>query len=663
MNDDDLLLDGDTLEQRREKLENDLKTLAPLLINAEQRARSAEQRHEKASTERGATPVEERRAQVKNLWESQRIFLLRYLNHAEIPPENDAEDLLVQYRTEALETLPGWQKISRTIVASRDGVTNVYRSEITPHSQIGGAVGQPFPQEGQEGVDDLGSEESGDDLGQTRSYHPPNLQVSELIRVDSSDGKQTTNMARIIRHGVVDAWTIENPEERARVSKENAREVLTVGVQLDEDFRTKAVQRLRKPELDIDGNPKRNKIVHININLESTDPSARRAGRHEVEFTRHQFTAFESLSVNGQVELLVDTDVDLGEDDIDVPMQTEPGFNLNQNKGNVENDEIVENIDDLDDDIDIGKINFFDDDSGVDAPKQRRQDVGQSTERLQKPEDVDDPNQPLQKLEKVTFDLETITFAFGVNDRSRYRQYYDHNRDNLIKLYGDPKPLSAPGGIIGEVVTKLKDRANTRGTDPEEVKEINELVGMIQREVDTARTLFENGSYIRTGNDPYKMIRTVMRIVNLGAEALEFLEDDTTMLSLSEGCRENLDGGSVADAEHKTQVISEDLGGRVRAGEGLDPQNRLIYQNVLTGSGQTEMSQMYSGQHGGRHYNDLRYRIGDQLVIERLTGKTQPDPVIEALDENLDGGNLFIDDNRNIEERNDNRRVSRSDDD
>ena len=296
----------------------------------------------------------------------------------------------------------------------------------------------------------------------------------------------------------------------------------------------------------------------------------------------------------------------------------------------------VENDGNLDivgseDDLKLEDVNFFDEDSG-----------DKNVQNEQQPKLVDETEQPLKPIEKVTFDLETITFAFGVNDRSRHRQYYDHNRENLIKLYGDLKPLSAPGGVIGGLVTQLKDLANDRRTDPEDVEAANELIGMIQREVDTARTMFENGNYARPGNDPYKMIRTVMRIVNLGTEALELLGDDTTLMSLSEGCRENLDGGSVADAEHKTQVISEDMGGRVLVGQRLDPQDQIIYQSVLTGGGQTEMSQMYGGQLGGRHYNELRRRIGDQDVVDRLTGKTKPDPEIEGLEDNPGNNNNLI---------------------
>src|SRR5262249_18403849 len=134
-------------------------------------------------------------------------------------------------------------------------------------------------------------------------------------------------------------------------------------------FRARAVQRLVTPELDVNGNPKRNKIIHVNINLESTDPSARRSRDREVEFTRHQFTAFESLSVNGQVELLVDTEVELESEDVDVDDENqkldEPSGTLRDSKLLDQDSKVEDNSNvDGEDDNDVSNIDFFDDDGG-----------------------------------------------------------------------------------------------------------------------------------------------------------------------------------------------------------------------------------------------------------------------------------------------------------
>ena len=76
---------------------------------------------------------------------------------------------------------------------------------------------------------------------------------------------------------------------------------------------------------------------------------------------------------------------------------------------------------------------------------------------------------------------------------------------------------------------------------------------------------------------------------------------------------------------------------------------------------------MYSGHSGGEHYFELRHRIDDKLVVERLTGETRPDPKVEGLDERLDDGDLIVDDNRNnnrnIREHNVDQTINMLDDD
>jgi hypothetical protein len=110
-----------------------------------------------------------------------------------------------------------------------------------------------------------------------------------------------------------------------------------------------------------------------------------------------------------------------------------------------------------------------------------------------------------------------------------------------------------------------------------------------------------------------------MRVVDLGAEALRLLGDNDTLMSLSEGCRDNLDSGSMVDVEHKTQAIIEDFGGLVIPGT-LSEQDRTIYNTVLTSSGQVEMQTMTTGLGGTGSVDEVSDRSSDPKALEYARG-------------------------------------------
>jgi phosphatidylinositol-4,5-bisphosphate 4-phosphatase len=82
-------------------------------------------------------------------------------------------------------------------------------------------------------------------------------------------------------------------------------------------------------------------------------------------------------------------------------------------------------------------------------------------------------------------------------------------------------------------------------------------------------------------------------------------------MSMSEGCKRNIESGVISDVEHKTQVIIEDMGGRMRPGQELTEEERRVYSTVLTGSGETEMLQLNTGMIERPMEDYVRHRIGD----------------------------------------------------
>jgi phosphatidylinositol-4,5-bisphosphate 4-phosphatase len=225
---------------------------------------------------------------------------------------------------------------------------------------------------------------------------------------------------------------------------------------------------------------------------------------------------------------------------------------------------------------------------------------------------------------EIEFDIDTITFSFGVNevamgqgiwglhtDQTLWGLVEQHDRENMIKLIGDLNENSYPGGYIGDIFDRLNELAADPNTSPQDRRKLQDLAGQLQREVDTARKMFNSGSYKSGIEDAYKMARSVMRIVNLGAQGLDLLGDDENLLSLSQGCKSNKDRGGMGDVEHKAQVVIEDMGGHVVPGGQFSPQDQTIYNIVLTSSGQDEIQRLNTGLPGSKNAGDLKARIND----------------------------------------------------
>jgi hypothetical protein len=242
----------------------------------------------------------------------------------------------------------------------------------------------------------------------------------------------------------------------------------------------------------------------------------------------------------------------------------------------------------------------------------------------------DDENEDRQ----VNLEVDTITFSFGVNkfamgeglgmlfseDTIWPPEIVEHNRVNLTKLVGDLTVRTAPGGYIGGLVDRLNQRRTVVGPQSDEGKALTRLIGQIQRETDEARDIFNRGEYKRGIDDAYKMNRTLHRLVNLGEEALQKLGDNDTLMTVSQGCKSNKDRGGMQDVEHKSQVIIEDMGGRVQRGQEFSEQDQTIYNTVLTSSGQAEVQRLNTGLPGSKNAKELADRINDPDALMYARG-------------------------------------------
>jgi len=515
----------------------------------------------------------QRRRQLKQNRTDEVKFLHDCLSEVQTLKLSRAGSMLDQARERVLSDPSRITPIQRDMVVTRDGVTRTYRSEIIP------SQGSMLPNEQHE------LEEQAKENGWPEtSFDVPDLQVSRLVHVVSSvdsegDIKSEDLMkSEVIRHGVLDSWDIEDPDRRARVGEFQARQVVTVGVNLaPEGFLNEARRRSREDE-------PLNKLVHVSISLSTSDPSGRRLDRRDGDMIQHQIDAFGS--VNGERAL---------------PVRF-------QDDGNFEPPSETDNSNDKD--VGDGLITI--DDDSDDKRTRGRPQVGIIS---------------ISHEEEVRFDVDTISFSFAVSGKGTGARFDEHDRQNLIKLVGDLAPGSSPGGYVGGIVDNLqKRRAET--TSERERERIDDLLGQIQREVDTARELFTTGAYKNTEVDPYKMARTVMRVVDLAGEGLRLSGSNDLHLSMSEGCRTNFSGGSKLDIEHKSQVIIEDMGGRMRPMQidqsDENSEDRVILNTVLTSSGDSELRGQRTGHIGLGDMRDLSGRSRNVDVLDYTTG--MPDP-------------------------------------
>lgn len=152
-------------------------------------------------------------------------------------------------RRDALNENQNWAPITRQMVVHRDGVTRTYESRITPGSSINPRFARLYG-----GVGTGISSATKDDLG-----HARNLKVSELVR--TAPGQQDQTKIKVIGHGVLDMWDVQNNGQRHASNVSGAHEVLEAAIVTNDRIRTEALNRAQA------GNNAPIKITHVSVNL------------------------------------------------------------------------------------------------------------------------------------------------------------------------------------------------------------------------------------------------------------------------------------------------------------------------------------------------------------------------------------------------------------
>jgi hypothetical protein len=255
---------------------------------------------------------------------------------------------------------------------------------------------------------------------------------------------------------------------------------------------------------------------------------------------------------------------------------------------------------------------------------EQRYGVGDVGLKLEDEPEVE-PDDGKPGVRNVRFDVETITFSFGVSGvRAQSSRFDEHDRRNLIRLVGDLTVGTQPGGHVGRVINRLQRKIDAEGTPENEKKELTALMAEIRRQTDIVRDEFTSGRYKdeMTG-DPYRMPRHITQLVNLSSRGLAATGEHQVHMSVSQNCRNNVDGGGMSDVEHKAQVIMDDMGARTRPNEPLSEQDRIILNTVLTSSGQVEMQEMSTGMTGSKPTRGIRDRSGDPGAMRYTEGLMQ----------------------------------------
>ncbi|CCB66664.1 inositol phosphate phosphatase SopB [Hyphomicrobium sp. MC1] len=222
--------------------------------------------------------------------------------------ELTASNKMSQARRAVLNANTDWAPYRRNMIVSRDGVTRAYQSAITPGAFISARFARRYastvpldgasaPHPSRNGVS---SAEKAD------HYHARNLKVSELFRLDDQNqiemdaNGQPKAMAKVIGHGVLDMWEIENSAERFAANERGAKEVLEAALTTNP----------RVLQTAINGQPVT--LTHVSVNL--TTPSEVREypilrgaipDYQELTFTQEQFRVFGTYKANQPAQFTV----------------------------------------------------------------------------------------------------------------------------------------------------------------------------------------------------------------------------------------------------------------------------------------------------------------------------------------------------------------------
>ncbi|WP_368641165.1 inositol phosphate phosphatase SopB [Castellaniella ginsengisoli] len=248
---------------------------------------------------------------------------------------------------------------------------------------------------------------------------------------------------------------------------------------------------------------------------------------------------------------------------------------------------------------------------------------------------VFDPNNPAQRGEARTVNVDAITFSFGINAISTggremfmrvWNNVHKHNTANMIKLVGDLGEGGfgargvRPGGFVGEVYDRLEAVVNDPGTPPGQLAKAEGLMAQLRGQTDLVRTLFTEESF-RTGNgDTAKMGREILVLQGLAEQGLGLVGATDLAGTMSKGCKSDKDRGGVTDVELKAKLILRDLGGEMNPDERLQGDDQGVYYTVSSSSGQLENQRWNTGMGGSKEAGHLKDRLPDPEVRQFLCG-------------------------------------------
>lgn len=449
-------------------------------------------------------------------------------------------------RRDALNENQNWAPYERNMVVSRDGVTRVYKSRITPGGAINNRFARRYAESGVEGFSSATKADRG---------HARNLKVSELL-VETGAGD--VSKAKVVGHGVLDMWDVEDPGERQTANRSGAHEVLEAAISTNDRIRTEALNRA---QANADGDPQPPvKITHVSVNLVTPAGWREMPGFHktdklhdyqELTYTESQFDAFHANSTEGSggpVTFQIDDDRPPGVD-----------------------------IDALGEDVDIAV-------------------------------DVD----------AITFSFAINPMATGkVPDFvGGWASVYNHNKEMMVKFVGDLGDDSVgayttrPGGFIGSVMDRLDVN------DPQQMEMLNKM----QEQSNIVRDLFTSQDFKRGNGDPAKMGRHILALQQMAEEVFSLLNVSDQAATMSKGCKSDKDRGGVTDVELKHQIITEDMGGEILPDMKLEGDDQSNYYVVASSSGQLENQSFNTGLPGSKEAGKLRDRIPDATIREYLSG-------------------------------------------
>ncbi|MGL5990501.1 MAG: inositol phosphate phosphatase SopB [Plesiomonas sp.] len=211
---------------------------------------------------------------------------------------------------------------------------------------------------------------------------------------------------------------------------------------------------------------------------------------------------------------------------------------------------------------------------------------------------------------KVKIAFEAAPFNFGVNELSLKfglgnKTSDSYNRSALQQLLGkDLKPGSAPGGWVGEYLSKNPENAGR-------VKELSQQI----------KTIWQNKSHHSDNGEPYKLAQRVTMLAN---------EINSVPCW---NCKSGKDRTGMLDVEIKREAISLHQGNPLsKPGKSLDQNGKWLLNQVLLNSGNLEVQAQNTGLAGNKVVKDVgislfnlsyKNRIGDDQVWNQSKGMSE----------------------------------------